>query len=215
MLSTNDMNGASEMSQQQSPWFARPADLWSVVIVGAVAVVWNLIVLTRGVARLLPNREVDVTVLLSGVELDLPIGPGGTAVAAQVASADVPVSDLPVFVHALALGAVVVVPIATIAITLLVLALCRNLIAGRFFSSTATHIITAISLVIAGAWLLQLGCAVMTSNWALAQIADPAVADAAGRPFSYTPILVSMAVGALAAVFKAGERMQRDTEGLV
>lgn len=203
------------MQQEQQPWFARPADLWSVLIVGGAAVVWNLIVLVRGVVRLLPNQDVDVTVLLRGVQLTLPIGPDGAAVPAQIGAATVPVSDMPVFVRLLALGAVAVVPLATIAVALLVLALCRNILNGQFFSPTATKIVTAVSLVVAGAWAAQLGFTVMTSNWALATIGDPVVSDAARMPLDYTPVMAAMAIGALAAVFRAGERMQRDAEGLV
>lgn len=200
---------------EKSPWFTSRSDLLSVLIVGAGIIVWNLVVMVRDVIALLPNRDVDLTVLLSGVPLELPIGPGGSPISAEISSAVIPASDMPAFVLALAIGAVVVVPLATIAIAVLVLGLCRNILEGRFFSPTATKLITSISLVIAGAWLLQLGCSVMTSNWALTHVTDPTVFDSADRPISFTPIFVSMAVGALAAVFKAGERMQRDSEGLI
>ncbi len=203
------------MQEDKQPWFARTADLWTVLMVGAGVVVWNVIVLLQRVVRLLPNRDVDVTVLLRDVQLTLPIGPDGASLPAQVSAATVPVSDMPVFVHLLALGAAAVVPVATIVVAVLVLALCRNIMAGRFFSPTATKIIVAISLTVAGAWAAHLGFTVMTSNWALTHVADPAVYDAAHTPLDYTPVMAAMAIGALGAVFRAGERMQRDAEGLV
>ncbi|GIG25682.1 hypothetical protein [Cellulomonas denverensis] len=209
------------MRQTQS-WLARAGDQWSVLVFGAIVVVWNLIVLVRGLIPLFSEPEVDVTVLLSGAELPLPIGPGGTPVAAGVSSAQVAVSDLGPFMMIWAVGAVAVVPLATIAVAVLVLILSRNILRGQFFSRTNTWIITSISLVIAGAWVLDLGCTLFTSNWALVQVAGPEGADAFSphsviedTPTAWLPIFAAIAMGALAAAFSAGERMQRDTEGLV
>jgi hypothetical protein len=201
--------------QTTPPRFATTTDLWSVLLVGAGVIVWNLVTLVTDVVRLLPNRDVPVDVRLTGATLALPIGPGGGPVPATVDVASVAVSDMPVATYASALGAAVVPPLATIAVTACVLLLCRHILAGRFFSATTTRLITAISLLIALGWLAWFGFSVMASNGTLALVADPAVLDATRVTFSWTPILASMAVGALAAVFRAGERMQRDTEGLV
>lgn len=199
----------------KAPWFARPSDLWSVLLVGGAVIAWNAVTLVRDLVRLLPNEDVQVDVLLRGVPLDLPIGPGGATVAAHVDTAGVTVSDMPVATYVSALGAAVVPPLATIAVTVCVLLLCRQMLSGQFFSQRATRLITAVSLLIAGGWFAWFGFSVMASNGALALVADPAVLDAAERPVSWTPILAAMAVGALAAAFHAGERMQRDAEGLV
>ncbi|RMI12550.1 hypothetical protein [Cellulomonas triticagri] len=199
----------------KAPWFARPSDLWSVLLVGGAVIAWNAVTLVRDLVRLLPNQDVQVDVLLRGVPLDLPIGPGGATVAAHVDTAGVTVPDMPPGTYVSALGAAVVPPLATIAITVCVLLLCRQMLGGQFFSQRATRLITAVSLLIAGGWFAWFGFSVMASNGALALVADPAVLDAAERPMSWTPILAAMAVGALAAAFHAGERMQRDAEGLV
>lgn len=200
---------------EKSPLFARPADLWSVLVVGAVVIVASLVRLVGDVARLLPNRDVPVDVLLTGAHVELPIGPGGALVPATVDVAALPVSDMPVATFASALGAAAVPPLATIAVTVCVLLLCRQMLSGRFFSRTATRLITAVSVLVAGGWALHLAFTVMATNGVLALVADPAVADEVRTPVSWTAILAAMAVGALAAAFGAGERMQRDTEGLV
>jgi hypothetical protein len=200
---------------EKSPLFARPADLWSVLVVGAVVIVASLVRLVGDVARLLPNRDVPVDVLLTGAHVELPIGPGGALVPATVDVAALTVSDMPVATFASALGAAAVPPLATIAVTVCVLLLCRQMLSGRFFSRTATRLITAVSVLVAGGWALHLAFTVMATNGVLALVADPAVADEVRTPVSWTAILAAMAVGALAAAFGAGERMQRDTEGLV
>ncbi|MEV7972094.1 hypothetical protein [Cellulomonas sp. NPDC089187] len=206
---------------KNTPWFTRPADLWSVLAVSGIVVVWNLIFLVRGLIPLLGGGEVDVTVLLSGAQVPLPLGQGGSPVEAGVPSAQVAVSDLGAFMTVWAVGAVVVVPLATITVTLLVAGLSRNFLRGQFFSPRNTWIITAISLVVAVAWALNLMCTRFTSNWALVQIGGDqgfrtwSQDTIISGPHAWLPIFAAMAIGALAAVFRAGERMQRDTEGLV
>jgi hypothetical protein len=122
---------------------------------------------------------------------------------------------MPVATHRAAIGAAAVPPLATIGVTVCVLLLCRRMLAGQFFSGTITRLITAASLLIAGGWAAWFGCSVLASNGVLALVADRALAEQITFQVSWTPILASMAVGALAAAFHAGEKLQRDTEGLV
>lgn len=203
------------MPSSSPPWFTSRADLRSVLLVGSAVVVWQVIALVAGVARILPNQDAPVEVVLTGAAVDLPLGPEGAALAATVDTATLAVSDMPVATYVAALGTAVVPPLATIAVTVCVLLLCRRMLAGQFFSGTITRLITAVSLLVGGGWLAWFGCSVLASNGVLAQVADRAVADQITFQVSWTPILASMAIGALAAAFHAGEKLQRDAEGLV
>jgi hypothetical protein len=199
----------------RAPWFTTRSDLISILVVGAAVIVWQAGGLITSVVRILPNRDAPVDVMIAGAPVELPLGPGGAALAATVDTATLTVSDMPVATYVAALGAAVVPPLATIGVTVCVLLLCRRMLAGQFFSGTITRLITAASLLIGGGWLAWFGCSVMASNGVLAQVADRAVAEEITFQVSWTPILASMAVGALAAAFSAGERLQRDAEGLV
>jgi hypothetical protein len=199
----------------RAPWFTSRSDLISILVVGAAVIVWQAGGLIASVVRILPNRDAPVDVMIAGAPVELPLGPGGAALAATVDTATLTVSDMPVATYVAALGAAVVPPLATIGVTVCVLLLCRRMLAGQFFSGTITRLITAVSLLIGGGWLAWFGCSVMASNGVLAQVADRAVAEEITFQVSWTPILTSMAVGALAAAFSAGERLQRDAEGLV
>lgn len=203
------------MTTPRAPWFTSRSDLLSVLVVGGAVIVWQAIGLVVSVARIVPNSDAPVDVLLMGVPVDLPLGPDGAAVAATVDSATLAVSDMPVATHLAAIGAAAVPPLATIGVTVCVLLLCRRMLAGQFFSGTITRLITAASLLIAGGWAAWFGCSVLASNGVLALVADRALAEQITFQVSWTPILASMAVGALAAAFHAGEKLQRDTEGLV
>ncbi|MBW0254224.1 MULTISPECIES: hypothetical protein [unclassified Cellulomonas] len=199
----------------RTPWFTSRSDLLSLLVVGAAVIVWQAIGLVASVVRILPNRDAPVDVMIMGATVDLPLGPDGAAVAATVDTATLTVSDLPAATYVAALGAAAVPPLATIGVTVCVLLLSRRMLAGQFFSRTTTRLITAVSLLIAGGWVAWFGCSVLASNGVLAQIADRAVMEQITFQVSWTPILASMAVGALAAAFHAGERLERETEGLV
>lgn len=199
----------------RAPWFTSRSDLWSVLVVGAAVIVWQAVGLVAVVARIAPNRDVPVEVMIAGAPVGLPLGPGGAVLPATVDTATLTVADMPVATYLAALGAAVVPPLTTVAVTVCVLLLCRRMLAGQFFSGTITRLITAISVLIGGGWLAWFGCSVMASNGVLAQLAGRAVADEITFQLDWTPVLASMAVGALGAAFHAGEKLQRDAEGLV
>lgn len=203
------------MTTTRAPWFTSRSDLLSVLVVGGLVIVWQAVGLIASVARIAPNSDAPVDVLLMGAPVELPLGPDGAPLAATVESATLTVSDMPIATHLAAIGAAAVPPLATIGVTVCVLLLCRRMLAGQFFSGTITRLITAVSLLIAGGWVAWFGCSVMASNGVLALVADRALAEQITFQVSWTPILTSMAVGALAAAFHAGEKLQRDTEGLV
>ncbi|TKR27510.1 hypothetical protein FA014_00415 [Cellulomonas hominis] len=203
------------MTTTRAPWFTSRSDLLSVLVVGGLVIVWQAIGLIASVARIAPNSDAPVDVLLMGAPVELPLGPDGAPLAATVDSATLTVSDMPIATHLAAIGAAAVPPLATIGVTVCVLLLCRRMLAGQFFSGTITRLITAVSLLIAGGWVAWFGCSVLASNGVLALVADRALAEQITFQVSWTPILTSMAVGALAAAFHAGEKLQRDTEGLV
>lgn len=199
----------------RTPWFTSRSDLLSLLVVGAAVIVWQAAGLVASVARILPNTDAPVEVMLMGAPVELPLGPDGAAVGATVESATLTVSDMPVATYLGAIGAAAVPPLATIGVTVCVLLLARRMLAGQFFSGTTTRLITAVSLLIAGGWVAWFGCSVLASNGVLAQVADRAVLEQITFQVSWTPILASMAVGALAAAFHAGERLERETAGLV
>lgn len=195
--------------------FGSRADFWTVLVVGTLVALWTLVALVLRLWQVVPNHDVPVTVQLIGERLDLPLGPDGSPVAGEVSTATIHVSDLPLATHAAAIGAVVVPALCSIAVIVCVMVLCRNLMTRRFFSRTNTRLVTAVSVLIAGGWLLTFGFSVMASNGALALIADRAFLESVQFRVDWVALLAAMAVGALASAFHAGERMQRDTEGLV
>jgi hypothetical protein len=215
LLDTIDHRYIGGAMTTKPPLLADRGDLRAVLGFGAAVILWTATTLVLELARVVPNRDVRVDVLLTDLSVDLPVGPGGAPVAAVVDSAALTVPHLSAGTYVATLGAVVVPRLVTIAITVCVLLLCRRMLAGQFFSTTATRLITAISLLIALSWLLTWLLATISANGVLAAVAERDPLQEVSFQVGWTPLLAAMAVGALAAAFRAGERMQRDSEGLV
>ncbi|RLV55697.1 DUF2975 domain-containing protein [Aeromicrobium phragmitis] len=200
---------------EKSPFGASRSDLWAVLIVGGVIVVSTLVGLVVRLVEIVPNRDVPVTVQLMGERLALPLGPNGEPLSGEVSTATIQVSDMPVATYVSALGAAIVPALATIGVVVCVMVLCRNLMAGRFFSRANTRLVSAVSVLIALGWLISFLFSTMASNGALALVADRELLESVQFRVDWVAVLAAMGVGALASAFHAGERMQRDTEGLV
>lgn len=199
----------------KGPWGTQRSDLWAVIVVGiavALGSVWSIVM---SLVEIVPNDDVPVRVQLVGEAFDLPIGPDGAPIEAGVDEITVHVSDLPVASYVSALGAAIVPSLAVIGVAVCVLLLCRNLLRGEFFSRTNTRLVVTTSMVIAVGWAITLLFTVMASNGALARVEARPVYESVQFHLDWYAVLAAMAVGALGAAFHAGERMQRDTEGLV
>lgn len=200
----------------RKPWAAPGrSDLWLTIVVGSLVVLGAVIAAVMDVLRLIPNRDVPVSVLVPEESVDLPLGPGGSAVRARVESAWVTVAELPTTAHLVAVANAVVPKLIIVAVTVCVIVLCRNLLAGRFFSRTNTWLITAVGLTIGVGWLLDLVMGSIVSNWILAIVGEREPYERLAFQVDLLPLAAALGVGALAAAFYAGERMQRDSEGLV
>ncbi|MFD1714832.1 hypothetical protein ACFSBZ_10150 [Amnibacterium flavum] len=202
----------SESRIDRAPRFASRADLLTATTVGGIAAVWTIVQLVLRLVEVIPNRNVPVPVWIDDASATLPL-PDGTADIALTSGTAI-VSGMPAITLVSVAGAAIITAAASLAVIGLVLALCLNLARGRYFSTRNTLTVTAISATIAVGWFVSHLFTQMASNGAIAALTDRAY-EASTIPFDWTPILAAIAVGAVAAAFRAGERLQRDTEGLV
>lgn len=191
------------------------ADLWTVIIVGAVAAAVTVGFAVNRLADILPNSGVEVLVPFADTAAPVPIGPDGALVPVEIDQAVLTVSGLPgVVVASLAL-AVVVDALMVLTIIACLGTLCRNLMTrGRAFSRTNTRLVitTAIALIAGTSigTLLQ----TMGVNGAFATVSERSY-EAMVATASLAPYFIATGLAAVALAFKAGERLQRETEGLV
>lgn len=193
---------------------ATRSDQWLVIVLSVMVSVATIVTAVRRVVEILPNRDVPVDVEFATTTQPITIEGVGT-VSAQIDRATVTAPDLPIASWLAALGGVIVPALAIVAIMVCVAWLCRHLMAGEFFSRTNTRLLTSISMLILVAWVANLVGTTLAGNGALARLADDGEGFALSTTLPLQYLFVAIVVGCIAAAFHAGERMQRDAEGLV
>ena len=190
------------------------ADLWTVIIVGIMIAVFALGNAVVRIASIVPNTNVDVLAPFFDTVTALPLGPDGAMVDVRVDSAWLTVSDLPVIVVASLVGAVLVELAMTLIIVASAMLLCRNLMTGNAFSRTNTRLVFTVSATLIVGTTLSSLFTTMGVNGAFATLSDGSY-DGAVATGDIVPYFAAIALAAVALAFKTGERLQRETEGLV
>ncbi|WP_394553072.1 hypothetical protein ACDF64_01790 [Agromyces sp. MMS24-JH15] len=182
--------------------------------IGVVAVVATLWRATDRLAEVLPGTDVPVLVPFLGETAPLPIGPGGAPVTVDVDQAIVTVPHPAVATQFALVAEPIVVGLATIAAIVLLGLLALNLARGRAFVRANSRIVAAGAGVLATGWLLGSLFRTMGVNGALSAVSEYTYE---GVLFSvdWSPLFAILALGVVGGAFQVGERLQRDTEGLV
>ncbi len=190
------------------------ADLWTVIIVGVMVAVFALGNAVVRIASVVPNTNVEVLAPFFDTVTALPLGLDGAMVDVRVDSAWLTVSDLPVIVVVSLIATVLVDLAMTLVIVASAMLLCRNLMAGNAFSRTNTRLVFTVSITLIVGTTLSNLFTTMGTNGAFATLSQGSY-DGAVATGNIVPYFAAIALGAVALAFKAGERLQRETEGLV
>ena len=192
------------------------ASLWFFVVAGAAIAIWAVVRSIANIIAAAPNRNVRVSVPFLDSPAEAPLGPNGAPVAVELTGGVVTAPSLPpaslwsLFI-AEGLFAAVVITVVT-----LLLLLTADILRGRIFSRRNTALVSAAGIValvgIGGVPFFQN----MVANGAIAWLSERTY-DRGDVQLIDLPSLLGVAfVAALAGTaFAVGDRLQRDTEGLV
>lgn len=180
----------------------------------ALGAVLAIVAAASRLTEVAPGTDIPVLVPLAAESASLPLGPDGAAVTVDVASATVVVAD-PSASTLFALWAqplwlAVVVCTAMVLSAMFFLRLAR----GRAFSSGAATIAFSGAGLVAANWLAGSVLTSVATNGALSAISDNTYQNWT-LEFSLAPILGVLILAATGAALQIGERLQRETEGLV
>jgi len=107
--------------------------------------------------------------------------------------------------------------LATVVVALAIAYLCQRLRRGDPFVPALSRAMFVASLTLMVGGVIGQGLTVAAA-WLVSDELDSARSThefIPGGPADYTPIVAGIVLGVIAAAFRIGERMQRDTEGLV
>lgn len=192
------------------------SDLWTTIVFAAIAAV---VTVALTIIRLLDLFAVDgiaATGRVDGVEAELPIGPGGASVTGRIHELSFTATDIPALSAGSFAAAIIITGLAYLVVIGCILRFCLNLMLGQAFTRQNTRLISATAITILAGTALTAFCNNMGTNGAFASLGDGAIEPLTSVTAEYwIAMFACVALGAVAVAFRTGERLERDTEGLV
>lgn len=189
-------------------------NLYLSVLIAAVAIVlagWGMV---QRLAEVAPGHDISVVVPLSGEQAPLPLGPDGAPVTVDVETATVVVAD-PAPATLLALWAKPIVQFLAVAAGMAVAAMFFVRVArGRAFERGTARLVFVGAGIVVGSWFVGGILTNMTTNGALSAISNYTY-DSVRFAADLSPLMWVLVLGAVGGALQLGERLRRDTEGLV
>ncbi|WP_285137727.1 hypothetical protein [Microbacterium sp. lyk4-40-TSB-66] len=206
-------------SPRSTPRTLSRGDTWNFVlfiIAGVAIAAWAVIRSIGNIVAAVGNRDVRVPIEFLDTVAQAPIGPHGAAVPVELTGAVVTAPSLPIAsLWALFLGEGLFAATVVAAVVLL-LVLCVGILRGDIFSRRHTVIVTAVGVItLVGAFGVPFFHN-MVANGALAWLSDRTYDRGLTQQIDL-PVLIAIGfvAGLSSTVFAVGDRLQRDTEGLV
>lgn len=185
------------------------------MLAGVAIIVVTAVGALLRILEVLPGTNVPVYAVFDGTPADAPIGPDGASAPVALEGAMVIAPELPgASVAALVIQQVVLILTITVAVSAL-LWLASNILRQRVFSPTNTVLVAVAGFVgLAGAFLVPF-FGNMGANGAFARISDRTFDNVSLQVELGPYVLFAFVVAIVCLVFTVGQRLQRETEGLV
>lgn len=185
------------------------------MVAGAAIAVWSIVAAILRIIEVLPGRDVPVLAVFRDTGAQAPIGPGSSQVTVTLEQAWITASELP----GASVGALVIQQIVQagtiVTVVVCLLLLVRGMLRGTMFSRRNTALVTTAGLTALVGFALVPFFGNMGANGAFAAISertfDNVILSADLMPF----IVIAFVAALGSTVFTVGDRVQRETEGLV
>lgn len=185
-------------------------------IAGVVIAAWITVLSVIRIVEL--ARGVDVPVLVefipSTTGIDLPLA-DGSSIAAGLDSATITAPELPAIAAVPGIIGQVLQIITIIVVIGCLILLSRSVLTGRVFSRRNTALVSTAAITGLVGFAAVRFFDNMLANATVARITDNGVDNAIISVEPFTFILAAFVTALISTVFSIGDRLQRDTEGLV
>ncbi|KQX08017.1 MULTISPECIES: DUF2975 domain-containing protein [unclassified Leifsonia] len=189
--------------------------LWTFAVAGVAIAGWAVWTAIARIIEVLPNKDVAVLAAFSGTQAMAPIGPDGAEVAVELDQAIVTAPSLPDASLAAIVIQQLVLAASVVGVVVCLIWLIRNMAVGTVFSRTNSVLVTSAGFLgIAGYFLVPF-FGNMAANGAFARISDRTFDNVVISVAPFDLVIIAFVVALVATVFGVGERLQRDTDGLV
>jgi hypothetical protein len=189
--------------------------LWIFMATGVGIAIWAVCSAVARVIEVLPNHDVPVLAEFSGTTADAPVGVDGAPVAIELDRAVITAPSLPTAsLWALVIQQVVIV-VAVVGVVVCLVWLARNVSRSVVFSRTNTVLVTTAGFTGIVAYFTVPFFGNMAANGAFAVLSERTFDNVVLSVQPFPLILAAFVAALLSTVFAVGERLQRDTDGLV
>lgn len=189
--------------------------IWAFMVIGTGIVAWAVVGAAMRIAAALTSDEVRVLGEFAGTPAQAPIGPGGAGVEVELDRAFLFTGELPTASLVSLVLAEVVFALTVAGVVACLVLLSASTLRGQVFSRRNTRLVaTAGTVGLVGAAAVPfLGN--MAANGAFARISDGTFDNVVMAVDLMPFVLGAFVVAIIGTAFSVGERLQRDTEGLV
>jgi hypothetical protein len=191
------------------------ASIVAFIVAGVVLAGWSIVQAVRTIAEVASNRDVRVLADFAGTTAQAPIGPDGSMREVELAAAYVTAPQLPAASFVALILREILTAATVVGIIVCLVWLAINVLRGRIFSRANTALVAIASICGLLAWAGIALLNTMVANGAIARISDRDF----DNPVMSIPLqpllLLAFAAAIVATAFTVGDRMRRDTEGLV
>jgi hypothetical protein len=189
--------------------------LWIFMAAGVGIAIWAIWTSVARIIEILPNRAVQVMAEFAGTTAEAPIGVDGAPVTVELDRAIITAPSLPAAsLWALVIQQVVIV-VAVVGMVVCLVWLARNVSRSVVFSRTNTVLVTTAGLTGIVGYFAVPFFGNMAANGAFAVLSERTFDNVILSVELFPLILAAFVAALLSTVFAVGERLQRDTEGLV
>lgn len=178
---------------------------------GVLGVAWGSV---HRLLEVLPGTDVPVLVPFVGERAEMPIGLDGAPVDVEVVQGVVTVPQPAAATQFALVAEPVVSGLAGVAAIALLALFAWNVAQGRAFSRANVRIVWGATIALMAGWILGGLFTTMGVNGALSAVSEYTY-DGVLFATDWTAFWGILALGAIGAAFQIGERLQRETEGLV
>lgn len=199
----------------RTPSRADRIGIWAFMLAGVGIVAWAVVGAALRIAEALTARDVRVLAEFAGTPAEAPIGPDGAAATVELDRAFLFTDELPMASLVALVTAEVVFAVTVAVVVACLLLLSAATLRGQVFSRRNTRLVGTAGVVglLGSAAVPFFGN--MAANGAFARISERTFENVVMAVDLMPYVLGAFIVAIISTAFSVGERLQRDTEGLV
>lgn len=187
---------------------------WFSIIVGGALTIVSAVLSAVRIVEVLGPGPTPVMVKMVDVTAAIPLS-NGAVLPAAISTAEIQATELPLASIIAGVTGPILTTITLAAITVCLTLLALSIMRGRIFSKRNTKLVVAASLTGLLGFSFANLCDTMLANGALAWATGNEIDNTVVSVEPAVYLIGAFAAGVVITVFTAGERMQRDTEGLI